>query len=97
MSEILVGSLRVNGEQIVNGFNELLEERVGFIGPFIVKQQTKDMNLKTTTTLDDCRKLITSISEAVEGLFGKENARKISEDLSHILKSNGGPKPTPSA
>ena len=78
--------MEANQDELLQKISELLDDKVGFIGPFLMKQQLKwmDMDGKRWTP-EDYYRLSNLLKAAVESLFGKKNANNIQADIKHII------------
>ena len=78
--------------ELLRHFCIILDEKVGFIGPFILKQQLKEVKEDgfEQNPMEYPQKLLqltTLISVAVEALFGKKKANEVFMELNkHVPK-----------
>jgi hypothetical protein len=72
--------------EILDSFSVILEDKVGFIGPFLLKKQLRKIEGNDgNVQVGDYYQLIELVAESVESLFGKENAKEIYSELNAQL------------
>jgi hypothetical protein len=73
-------------DKLLQQISEILDDKVGFIGPFLLKQQ---LTLMTANGRDlapnEYLQLSKLVKAAVEGLFGKPSAENIFTEIKHVI------------